>query len=779
MAGRRSSPVFALVLGAAVLVAGADRGRAGDAVLPPPRVGAPFEAGLTAKDVAAPKLELSRAPANAPNLVVVLLDDVGFAASSPFGGPVPTPALERLARDGLRYNRFHTTAICSPTRAALLTGRNAHAVGVGSVLNSVSSYPGYRGVLKPSAATVAEVLRQNGYATALFGKWHLVPDWEASPAGPFDRWPTHQGFDEFYGFLGGETDQYEPTLHHGTTPVRRPAGEPYHLSEDLASHAIDWIRLQRSLRPERPFFVYFAPGATHAPLQVPEQWIRRFRGRFDHGWDAEREASFARQKQLGVIPKDAQLTPRPAALPAWDSLSPDEQRISARLMETYAGFLAHADAQVGRLVDALAAQGVLDDTLFVYLVGDNGASGEGGLTGSWSYMGRIQGLETDAVAALLPRLDAIGSPASYSHYPAGWAWALDTPFQWMKQVASHLGGIRTGMVVSWPRRIRDRGGLRSQFSHVNDIAPTLLEAAGIAEPAVVNGVAQQPIDGTSLVYSFDDAKAPSRHRTQYFEIYGNRAIYHDGWMASAYHGRPPWQVLAPGSEDFAADTWELYRLDDDYSQARDLAAAEPARLRALQDLFWAEAARNDVLPLQNPAGHGEGVPRVGGGRDSFTYFPGAVGIPEKAAPPLFNRSYAIEAEVDVPASGARGVILAEGGRSAGYALYVDAQGRPAYVYDAFDVERMLLTGAQALVPGPAKLRFEFAYDGGGFGKGGSGSLFVDGKRVAKGRIERTAPVFFTIDESFDVGTDSGSAVGDYPPYDAFTGTIREVRVELE
>jgi arylsulfatase len=748
----------AFAFGAAMAVGAAATGRAGDA---------------------APKLELSQAPAGAPNIVLVLLDDVGFAASSTFGGPVPTPALDRLAKGGLRYNRFHTTGICSPTRASLLTGRNPHAVGVGSVLNSASIYPGYRGVLAPSAATVAEVLRQNGYATALFGKWHLVPDWEASPAGPFDRWPTQQGFDEFYGFLGGETDQFEPTLHHGTTPVRRPEGDSYHLTEDLASRAIEWIRLQRSLRPERPFFAYLAPGATHAPLQVPDEWIRRFRGRFDGGWDALREASFARQKQQGVIPKDARLTPRPAGLPAWDSLSPDQQRIAVRLMETYAGFLAHTDAQLARVFEALDEDGALEDTLFVVIVGDNGASAEGGLFGSWSYMGRIQGIETDAVAALLPRLDAIGGPASYAHYPAGWAWALDAPFQWTKQVASHLGGTRNGMVVSWPRRIRDAGGLRSQFAHVNDVAPTLLEAAGIEPPAVVNGVTQQPLDGASLVYSFDDAKAPGRHRTQYFEVYGNRAIYHDGWMASAYHGRPPWQVLAAPSDDFSGDTWELYRLDEDFSQARDLAAEEPARLRALQDLFSAEAARNGVLPLHSPAAHAAGLPRIGAGRDEFSYHAGAVGIPEKAAPAIFNRSHAIEARLEIPASGARGVVVAEGGRSAGYALYVDAQGRPAYVYDAFDVERLLLVGPEPLPAGAVTLRFEFAYDGGGPGRGGRGRLFANGKRVAEGRIGRTAPVFFTIDESFDVGTDTGSAVGDYPPYDGFTGAIREVRVELE
>jgi arylsulfatase len=723
-------------------------------------------------------LALTRAPEGAPNIVVVLLDDVGFAAPGTFGGPIPTPALDRLAQQGLRYNRFHTTGICSPTRASLLTGRNPHAAGVGAVLNSASNHPGQRGVLRPSAATVAEVLRQHGYATAIFGKWHLVPDWEASPAGPFDRWPTGQGFDHFYGFLGGETDQYEPTLYQGTTPVRRPAREPYHLSEDLADRAIEWIRLQRSLRPERPFFVYFAPGATHAPVQVPREWSERFRGRFDRGWDALREESFARQKQLGVIPKDAALTPRPPQLPAWDSLGPDAKRLAARLAETYAGFLAHTDSQVGRLVDALAEERVLDDTLFVYVTGDNGASAEGGLAGSWNYMGRIQGLEPD-LAWVMQRQGAIGGPESYPHYPAGFAWAFDTPFRWAKQVASHLGGTRNGMVVAWPRRIRDRGGLRRQFSHANDVAPTLLEAAGIEPPAVVNGVPQQPIDGTSLVYTFDDAKAPERHRMQYFEVYGNRALYHDGWMASAFRGRPPWEVLARTNADFAADRWELYHLDADFSQSRDLAAREPERLQELKERFDAVAARNFVLPLVAANAPGGALPNLAAGRSRFTYRPGAVAIPEKEAPPLVNRSYAITAEVEVPASGARGVLACAGGRSAGWSLYVDAQGRPAWAYNAFDAARMQIVAPRALAPGRAKIRYEFAYDGGGIGRGGTGTLLVDGERVGSARVERSVPGFFSIDETFDVGTDTGSPAGGYPPHDAFTGGLREVTVELD
>ena len=481
-------------------------------------------------------------------------------AAGTFGGPVETPALDALAHDGLRYNRFHTTAICSPTRAALLTGRNSHAAGVGSVMNTATSYPGYRGVLREDTATIARILGQNGYATSAWGKWHLVPDWEASQTGPFTRWPTGAGFDKFYGFLGGETDQYEPTLYDGTTPVVRERAPGYHLTEDMAEQAVAWMQMQRAVDPARPFFVYFAPGAAHAPLQPPAAWLERYRGKFDQGWDRLREETFARQQAAGVIPRDAVLTPRPDALPAWDSLTPEEQRVSARLMELYAAFLAHTDAQVGRLRDALKDMDQYDNTLFVYIVGDNGASAEGGLKGSSNYMGDLQGLVSE-VARFGDAPQTLSGENTYAHYNAGWAWGTNTPFQWTKQVASHLGGTRNPMVLAWPERIRDRGGLRSQFGHVNDIVPTILEVTGIAAPASVDGVAQRPMDGVSLAYSFDDAKAAERHATQYFEIFGNRSIYHEGWMASAFRGRAPWQVnSAARDEDFDADRWELYDL---------------------------------------------------------------------------------------------------------------------------------------------------------------------------------------------------------------------------
>jgi len=746
--------------------------------MPPRRLALLFAAvaTLTAGSGPAQEIRVERAPAGAPNVVIVLLDDVGFGAAATFGGPIETPTLDRLAGAGLRYNRFHTTAICSPTRAALLTGRNPHAVGVGAVLNSASNHEGYRGVIPPTAATIAEILRQNGYSTAAFGKWHLTPEWEASPAGPFEHWPTGMGFEKFYGFLGGETHQFEPTLFEGTRPVRRPPGANYHLSEDLADQAVAWMQLQHSVTPERPFLVYFAPGATHAPIHAPKAWIDRFAGRFDRGWDALREEIFARQKRLGVVPADTQLTVRPAELPAWDDLSPERKRIAARFMEVYAGFLAHTDAQVGKLVAALEQMGERDDTLFFTIVGDNGASGEGGVHGAWNYFAAFFGVNDDP-AALVGHLDEIGGTTSYPHYPAGWAWAMDAPFQWMKTVASHLGGTRNPLVVSWPRRIRDRGGLRTQFSTVSDIAPTILEAVGIAAPAFVNGVAQQPLDGSSLLYSFDDATAPSRHRTQYFEVYANRAIYHDGWMASAFRGRLPWLVFSSGRGPIADDVWELYHLDSDFSQARDLAKAEPARLRELQDLFWAEFAKNRGLPLHDSA-RADDLPRLAAGRSSFVFHAGAIGIPESAAPAFFNRSFVITAEVLVPESGAQGAIVAEGGVVAGWSLYVDPGGRPAYTYNYFGAERTTIAASEALPSGRVTLGFEFAYDG-GIGGGGVGRLRVDGKTVAQGRIPRTAPVFFSIDETFDVGTDMGSPAGEYPAGTAWGGGIEQVGVELQ
>lgn len=710
-----------------------------------------------------------------PNVVVVLLDDVGFGAASTFGGPIPTPTLERLANEGLRYNRFHTTAICSPTRAALLTGRNAHAVGVGAVLNSASDHPGKRGVLDDATPTLADHLRFAGYATAAFGKWHLTPDWETSPAGPFDHWPTGRGFDHFYGFLGGETHQFEPTLYEGTRPVSRPPGADYHLSEDLARQASRWMQLQRSIRPDRPFFVYFATGATHAPIHAPESWIRRFRGQFDQGWDVQRERTFASQKKQGVIPADARLTPRPDVLPAWDSLSGDEKKVAARLMEANAGFLAHTDAQIGELVATLEAMGELDDTIFVYIVGDNGASAEGGVLGSWNYVAGLYGLPED-IAKDQTRLDAMGGTTSFPHYPAGWAWAMNTPFQWAKTIASHLGGTRNPMVIHWPEGIERPGGLRSQFSHVNDLTPTILEAIGRPGGMPRRDGAPVPFDGTSLVYTFADAKAKERHTTQYFEVFGHRSIYHDGWMASAYRGRAPWRVLDPFPRPTEEDRWELYDLAHDFSQANDLAAREPARLKALQALFLEEAGKNHVLPIGTDT-PGAGLPKLHGDRTHFVYHEGAIGIPESGGPQLANRSYTIRAEIEIPAQGASGVIATEGGTVGGWALYVDAKGRPAYHYDFFDVEQMTIVGREKLPPGRATLRYAFESDG-GIGAGGRGRLYVGDRLVGEGRIGRTVPRFFSIDETFDVGTDTGSPAGDYPPAFAFGGRIHAVEITL-
>jgi arylsulfatase A-like enzyme len=741
---------------------------------------------------ASDRVALSDAPAGAPNVVIVLLDDVGFGAASTFGGPVPTPTLERLAEDGLRYNRFHTTAICSPTRAALLTGRNPHAVGVGAVLNSATNHPGKNGILRADAPTLAELLGQTGYATAVFGKWHLTPDWETSPAGPFDRWPTRRGFDHFYGFFGGETHQFEPTLYEGTRPVSRPESPAYHLTQDLAEQAARWMKLQHSIRPERPFFVYFPTGATHAPIHAPAEWIAKFRGRFDHGWDEQRERTFSRQKKRGVIPADTRLTPRPEALPAWDSLSPDERRVAARLMEANAGFLAHTDAQIGLLVDALEEIGELDDTVFVYIVGDNGASAEGGTLGTWNYFAGIHGVPEDTQKNLT-RLDAMGGPESYPHYPAGWAWALNAPFQWAKTIASHLGGTRNPMVIHWPEGMRARGGLRSQFAHVNDLAPTILEAAGLARSDAAGTLASTtkaplpPFDGTSLVYSFDDPKAASRHTTQYFEVFGHRAIYHDGWMASAFRGRAPWRVLDPITRPLADDRWELYDLEHDFSQARDLAGREPERLRSLQALFEVEAARNQVLPIGEDI-PGAGLPKLHQDRRHFVFHEGAVGIPESGAPPIPNRSYTIEARLEIPAAGATGVVATEGGTVAGWALYLDATGRPAYHYNFFDVEEMTIVAEEALPPGPATLRFVFDSDSaagastagrGGLGLGGRGRIYVGERLVGEGRIARTAPRFFSIDETFDIGVDTGSPAGPYPPGFRFSGEIRAVEIDLE
>ncbi|ETW21165.1 arylsulfatase, partial [Mycobacterium gastri 'Wayne'] len=617
--------------------------------LPLPDTPTGGKAGRTVSESTMPTITPIRPPQNAPNVVIVLLDDVGFGATATFGGPVPTPTGDALAREGLRYNRFHTTALCSPTRAALMTGRNHHAVNTGNITEWATGYDGYNSIIPKSAATIAETLRQNGYSTAAFGKWHNTPVWEVSPAGPFDRWPTGMGFEEFYGFMGGEAHQYNPGLYHGTTPVERPEDvENYHLTTDLADRMIEWVHRQQAMSPDRPFFVYWAPGATHAPHHVAPEWSEPFRGRFAAGWDKLRQEIYSRQQELGVIPADAALTPRHESIPAWDTMSEEQQRIASRLMEVYAGFLAHTDHEIGRIVTALKDMSVWDNTMFVYIIGDNGAAAAGGITGVFNEMVTLNGLQEDP-EIVLSKIDEFGGPKASNEYPVGFAWAMCTPFQFTKQFASHFGGTRNPMIVTWPQRINDGGGLRSQFHHVIDIAPTILQAAGIPAPTTVNGVAQQPYDGISLAYTFDDAAAPDRRRTQYFEIKGIRGIYHDDWMACTYHGKIQWQ---PGSTmpAFSDDRWELYDLSRDYSQAVDLSAQHPDRLAELKALFDAEAEKNHVFPLDDrgPARAIGARPTVLGQRTSISFGQGSIRMPEDIIRSAFNRSYSITAEIDTP-----------------------------------------------------------------------------------------------------------------------------------
>lgn len=712
-----------------------------------------------------------------PNVVVVLLDDVGFGAPATFGGPVHTPTLDALAAVGLRYNRFHTTAICSPTRASLLTGRDPHVTGVGTVLNSAFDHPAYKGVLRPETATVARTLQHNGYSTACIGKWHLAPAWESSQVGPFDRWPTGQGFDTFYGFLGGETHQFEPTLYEGTTLIDRPDKPDYHLTEDLVDRSIDWVRMQRSMTPDRPFFLYLAPGATHAPLQVAGAWSEKYRGQFDAGWDQMRQTTLDRQKDAGVLPAGTDLTPRPVEIPAWDELSDDERLVAARLMEVYAGFLEHTDVHLGRLVEELKDSGQFDNTLFCYVVGDNGSSAEGGVPGSLNYMGALQGLQ-ESTAEQVAGLDRIGNADSYAQYPAGWAWAMTAPFQWMKQIASHLGGTRNPMVLTWPAGIDEPGGLREQFSHVNDLAPTILELAGIEAPTEVDGVAQLPIDGTSLAYSFNNPTAAERHETQYFEVNGHRSLYHQGWLASAHHGGVPWTVGRAGTpRAFADDTWELYDLRSDFSQAHDLAESEPDRLAELTDLFTANAARVGILPLVDARVSRTRMPNLTEDRTSFTFHAGTVGVPESNAPRMVNRSWHLRAALDVGEAGVVGVIATMGGRAAGWALWCNTDGAPVLTYRTFEVAELELRGAP-LAAGRHLVEVALRYDGGGRGRGAELSLVCDGELVGSGRLAATPPAIFSIDETFDIGLNSGSPVGDYPVIFPFRGGVIE-RVDIE
>jgi arylsulfatase A-like enzyme len=720
------------------------------------------------------------APPGAPNVVVVLLDDAGYGQTTTFGGLIPTPTLDRLAAEGLRFTRFHVAALCSPTRAALLTGRNTHAVGMGTITNWANEFPGYTGSIPKSAAFLSEVLRANGYATASIGKWHLIPDPETTHAGPFDHWPTRQGFDYFYGFIGAETDQWNPELTEGTAPVRMspPAGREsdYTLNEDLANHARAWVLQQKGLAPDRPVFMYLAPGATHAPLQAPRRWIEPFKGKFDMGWDEYRRTVFERQKRLGVVPADAVLTPRPAELPAWDTLGADQKRVAARLMEAFAGFMAQADYEIGRVVDVFREIGQLDNTLVVYIAGDNGASLEGNLTGTDNLMEQVNGIQP-APADLLRHLDDIGGPNSNPHYPAGWAWAGNTPFQWGKRIGSHLGGTRDPMVVSWPARIKDPGATRWQYLHVIDLFPTILEAARVPQPRSVNGVGQQAVDGISFLDALSDGSAPEHRTQQYFEMHGNRAMYSGGWVAARRTGLLPWAYTAGTNE--APPGWELYDLAHDYSEARDLASARPDKLEELTRLFDREAAKNQVYPIDPRVnGRAHSSPPPPGGRAFYTFYPGVTHLYDALAPVTRNRTHTFTAYLDIPADGAAGVLVAEGGTAAGYSLYVK-DGRPGYTYNYFRREVTTITAAERLPPGRSVIGLHFAYLGPGAGGPADVALTVNGTKVGEARLTRTVPRAYSYEETFDVGEDTASPVGPYAAPFRFSGTLQRLEVRSE
>jgi arylsulfatase A-like enzyme len=731
-----------------------------------------------------PPIEPLRPPAGAPNVLIILLDDTGFGASSAFGGPCATPTAERLAANGLKYNRFHTTALCSPTRQALLTGRNHHSVGMGGITEIATSAPGYNSIRPNTAAPLAETLKLNGYSTAQFGKCHEVPVWETSPLGPFDSWPTGGGgFEHFYGFIGGETNQYAPAIYDGTTPVEpdRTPEEGYHFTEDMTDRAIDWIREQKALMPDKPFFVYFAPGATHAPHHVPPEWSDRYKGQFDDGWDALRERTLARQKELGVVPDDAELTARAAEIPAWDDMPDELKPVLARQMEVYAGFLEHTDHHIGRLIDALDNLRLLDDTLVYYIIGDNGASAEGTPNGCFNELAILNGafgLET--VEFMASRIDDFGTPRAYNHYAVGWAHAMDAPYQWTKQIASHWGGTRNGTIVHWPAGIRAKDEVRSQFHHVIDIAATVLVAAGLPEPATVHGIEQMPLHGLSMNYSFDDVSAAERRTTQYFEMFCNRGIYHEGWTAVTRHSIPWMATEVPA---FADDIWELYG-PDDWTQAHDLADQEPEKLDELQRLFLDEAKKYNVLPLDdrrferfNPDLAGR--PELVRGTSQLLF--GRMGrLSESSILSLKNKSHAITAELVVPESGANGVILSQGGAFGGFALYAK-DGRLAYCYNLFGLQRFKVYGDGAIPAGEHQVRMEFTYDGGGLGKGGTVTLFVDGEPVGEGRVQATVPMLFSADETTDVGSDTATPVSDdYDTRDSeFTGRVRWVQLDID
>jgi arylsulfatase A-like enzyme len=731
------------------------------------------------KATAPPRFEV-KAPKGAPNVLIVLIDDMGFGHSSAFGGPCNMPTMELLASTGVKFNRFHTTALCSPTRMALLTGRNHHVNNTGAIMELATAFPGNTGVRPDAVSPLAEILRLNGYSTAAFGKYHETPPWETSVSGPYDRWPTHSGFDKFYGFIGGETNQWAPAIFDGVTRIEQPDRPDYHFTSDMTDQAIGWMRSQQSLTPDRPFFVYFATGATHAPHHVPKEWIEKYKGKFDGGWDKLREETLARQIKLGVVPAGTKLTPRPPEIPAWDSFSADQKRLFARQMETFAGFAEHTDHEIGRIIQSLGEIGELSNTLIFYIAGDNGASAEGGPEGSYNEMLALNGIVSDT-SSQLKHIEEWGGPMTFPHFAVGWAHAGNTPFQWTKQVASHFGGTRNGMVVQWPEGVKSKGEVRSQFHHVIDVAPTVLEAAGIPEPKSVDGTEQRPMDGVSMIYAINDAKAPDARTTQYFEMFGNRAIYHNGWTAGTRHSTPWLMVKLP---PLTNDVWELYNVAEDFSQSEDLAAKNPEKLKELQALFDEEAVRNHVYPIDDRRSERfnariAGRPDLMDGRRSLSLYEGMTGLGENVFINIKGVKHTITAEIDVPASG-EGVIIAQAGRFGGWSLYMKG-GRVHHVYNFGGLEWFTASSGEPLAAGRHTVRYEYTPDAPKPGAGGVSRLFVDDKPAGEAKVGRTMPYAFSADEGVDVGVDNETPVtAEYAERrNRFNGKIQKIVVELK
>ena len=727
------------------------------------------------------------APKGAPNVLLVMMDDVGFGASSSFGGPIPTPTLDRVTKKGLRYNAFHTTAVCSPTRAALITGRNHHVASTGIIMEFSTPYPGYHSLVSRSVGTIGEILTANGYGTSWFGKNHNVPDWQTSPAGPFHLWPTGLGFEYFYGFLGADAHQYRSPIYENTVPIEPYLGKKdFHLDEAMADRAIAWMRTQKSVWPNKPFFAYYTPGTAHAPHHAPKEWLNKFKGKFDHGWHRQREMTFAKQKEMGIIPADAVLNPFTKDYQKWDELNTDEKRIAARGMEAYAAALAHADYQVGRVINAIEEMGELENTLVIYIMGDNGSSAEDptgiGMTSEIATMGNKV---ADRPEYMLENLDEFGGMWFENHYSHSWAHAMNTPFQWDKKIASHLGGSRTGMALMWGDRIKDPGAVRSQFSHVNDIVPTILEAASLPEPETINGFKQVPMNGKSLLYTLNNPDAPEQHKTQYFEVIANQGIYHDGWIANSTPKRLPWEGRGPSNPDpFNDYEWELYNLREDFSQSKNLAKENPEKLEELRAIFISEAKKNQVFPLDDryieradPANR----PEPNRGRKEFVYYDGTFRIPEGAAVSVKNTSFKITAKLFIPEGGAEGMIITQGGWFAGWGLML-LEGKPTFKYSLshYPEHKHTIKGKNVLPAGDHTLVADFDYEGGGVGKGATVTLLLNGEEVAKGNIPATVPTRFSMTEGLDVGRDAGLPLTkDYDVPFRFTGKIGKVVVTLE